>query len=132
MKKGKSGRLRVFEVFDGVKGKSEEEKNYVINSLHEELGDEEFHRQMFIFADNITNQQSALHEQIHEIKKTPDWLFEEWIKMSEICLLLYGKKDNSTTGKFIQKRDGKKKWKQEELDKLEDIRRTLLHKLAQA
>lgn len=124
-------KFRVFEVYESVKNKSDAEKDKALKALQQELGDDEFHRQMFAFADDIADQQQSLQQQVKEIQKTPDWLFEDWIKMSEICLQLYGSKDNSATGKFTQKRNGQKKWNEEELQKLEEIRQKLSKRLTQ-
>lgn len=116
---------RIFGVYRSLQGKSDAEKDRALEDFKNEVGEEEFHRQMFLFADHIQEQQRALQSQVREIAKTPDWLFEPWIKLSEVCLRLYGKKDSSATGKFTQKRNGQKRWQPEELHRLEEIRREL-------
>ena len=116
---------RIFSIYESVRGKSEAKKDQALEDFKHEVGEKEFHRQMFLFADYIQEEHHALRSQIKEIRKTPDWLFEPWIKLSEVCLRLYGKKDGSATGKFTQKRNGLKGWKPEELKRLEEIRQEM-------
>lgn len=61
---------------------------------------------------------------------SPAWLEEPEINLSQVCLKLYGKKDKSTTAYFTLKRQGKRPWKPEELQALEQIRKVLAQKLA--
>ena len=119
----------IFRLYQSVEGKTEAEKNEALATFRQAVGEEEFHRQMFLFADHIQEQQHTLQAQIDEIRKTPGWLFEPWIKLSEVCLRLYGKKDGSATNKFVQKRNGLKHWKPDELKRLEEIRQELAERL---
>jgi hypothetical protein len=61
---------------------------------------------------------------------TPGWLNEPVINLSQVCLMLYGKKDKSTTAYFAMKRQGKRPWKPDELKALEQIRKVLAQKFA--
>ena len=120
---------RVFRVYQSVQGQSDEAKDKALEAFRREVGEEDFHRQMLLFADRIQEDQFKLQRQIQEIKKTPDWLFEPWIKLSEVCLRLYGKNDKSSIKTFNQKRLGLKPWHPEELERLEDIRQELAQRL---
>ncbi len=121
---------RVFSVYQSVQGQSNEAKDEALKNFRQEVGDEDFHRQLLLFADQIREDQYELQHQLQTIKKTPDWLFEPWIKLSEVCLRLYGKNDKSSIKTFDQKRLGRESWHSEELEQLEKIRQDLAERLA--
>ncbi|MGB3586450.1 MAG: hypothetical protein WBA23_07925 [Tunicatimonas sp.] len=62
-------------------------------------------------------------------KHTPEWLNEPWLNLSEICAMLTGSRERTKTAYFAQQRKGLRPWKEEELIKLEEIRRELKGKL---
>lgn len=60
---------------------------------------------------------------------TPSWLQLPWINLSQVCMLLYGKKDSSTRAYFALKRKNKRPWKDDELQKLEAIHQQLMEEM---
>lgn len=64
--------------------------------------------------------------------ETPKWLFLPWINLSQVCLMLYGKKDKSTTAYFTLKRQNKRPWRPDELEKLEAIRKEMIRQVQAA
>lgn len=64
--------------------------------------------------------------------ETPRWLFLPWINLSQVCLMLYGKKDKSTTAYFTLKRQNKRPWRRDELEKLEAIRKEMIRQVQAA
>ncbi|WKN31369.1 hypothetical protein PZB74_20680 [Porifericola rhodea] len=73
-----------------------------------------------------------VEEDMDKFFKTPKWLSLPWINLSQVCIMLYGKKDKSTTAYFTLKRQGKRPWKAEELDRLEEIRKQMIKQVQAA
>ena len=44
---------RIFRVYQSVQGQSNEAKDEALENFRQEVGDEDFHRQMLLFADRI-------------------------------------------------------------------------------
>ncbi len=120
---------RIFNVYQSVQGCSDATKDKALKAFQKEVGDEEFERQLLLFAEHIREEQRGLQRQLQEIKKTPDWLLESWIKLSEVCWRLYGTDDDSTVDAFNRKRLGFESWQPEELERLEQIRQELAGRL---
>lgn len=108
--------------------------------LHSHLVDSKEIDLLSIFMqDNLHIMQAQLQgkwidvpENMDKLFQTPKWLSLPWINQSQICQMLYGKKDKSTTAYFALKRQGKRPWKQEELERLESIRRHMIHQVQEA
>ena len=120
---------RIFGVYESVQGCSDAVKGEALKALRKEVGDEEFERQLLLFVEHIREEQRGLQHQIKEIKKTPNWQLEPWIKLSEVCGRLYETNDDSTVEVFNRKRLGLQPWLPEELERLEQIRQELAERL---
>lgn len=68
-------------------------------------------------------------EDMDKLFETPSWLQLPWINLSQVCMLLYGKKDSSTRAYFALKRKNKRPWKEDELQKLESIHQQLMEEM---
>ncbi len=82
--------------------------------------------------DTMAERIAEISEQVKEFAPEAEWLSMPWVNTSEVCRMLYGNKENSTVAYFTLKRQGKRPWKREELDKLAEIKQQLANYLMQA
>ena len=110
----------------------DEEKQAFIQAFLATIDEDDFTQQMLAWGDDIHEQMDALQLEIDTYRtqyQTPSWLLEDWINNAVICEMLYGNKDKSTTAYFSLKKQGKRPWKKEELEKLEEIKHSLIDRL---
>ena len=120
------------ELFQKTKDMPDEEKQEFIQAFLATANEDNFTQQMLAWGDSIHEQMDTLQQEIDTYRaqyQTPAWLLESWINNAVICQMLYGTKDKSTTAYFSLKKKGKRPWKQEELQKLEKIKHTLIDRL---
>ena len=120
------------ELFQKTKHLPDEEKQKFIETFLATADEDNFTRQMLAWGDDIHQQMDTLQQEIDAYRaqhQTPSWLFEDWINNAVICEMLYGNKDKSTTAYFSLKKQGKRPWKKEELQKLKEIKRSLIDRL---
>ena len=120
------------ELFQKTKDMPNKEKQEFIQAFLATVNEDDFTQQMLAWGDNIHQQMDTLQQEINTYRaryQTPTWLLEDWINNAVICQMLYGNKDKSTTAYFSLKKKGKRPWKQEELQKLEKIKHTLIDRL---
>ena len=120
------------ELFQKTKDMPDEEKQEFIQNFLAAADEDDFTQQMLAWGDDIHKQMDTLQQKIDTYRshyQTPAWLLENWINNAVICEMLYGNKDKSTTAYFSLKKQGKRPWKREELQKLEKIKRSLIDRL---
>lgn len=143
----KNGKERNYRCFYDIKKVRFEEENgpgvveftfddpsYILES--DQVPVEDIEQLSFFLRDNQDIMQARLRgewidlpEDMDKLFQTPKWLSLPWVNLSQICQMLYGKKDKSTTAYFALKRQGKRPWKVAELEKLEAIRKQMIHQV---
>lgn len=118
---------RAKELYQKVKDLPEEEKNKVVAEYMEQVGEDEFAKQLLEFADDTQQELQELSKDT--IRYKTRWLNEAWLNKSEIYKRLYDKSDKSTVEHFTQQRQGKKPWKPGQLERLDEIRKELIERL---
>ncbi len=115
------------KLYEKTKGMSPRQRDQAILAYKNQVGEEEFVKQMLAFADDTQEELQALSKDTIMLKTK--WLNESWVNKSDICARLYGKKDKSTVGYFALQRQGQKPWKPGQLEKLDSIRKELMESL---
>lgn len=117
------GKITAKELYERTRALSSEEKQKAIAHFAREVGEDTFVQELLSFADDTKKELEELAQDT--IRYKTRWLNESWVNKSDICKRLYGTSDKSTIGYFTQQRQGKKPWKPQQLEKLDEIRRTL-------
>ncbi len=111
-----------------------EDPGEVLHSEHVPV--DEIEQLSFFLRDNQDIMQAELQgtfvevpEDMDKLFETPAWLELPWINLSQVCMLLYGKKDSSTRAYFALKRKNKRPWKEDELQKLQAIHQQLMEEM---
>ncbi len=119
-------------LFEKTRHLPEGEKERLIAQFMETKDYDKFLIELNQFGERTKEDMDNLHQQVDDAwNKKLNWLNQSWINTSEVCLMLYGSKAKSKTSLFAQKRTGKRRWKAEELEKLENIRKDLIISLSQ-
>lgn len=121
-------KLTAKELYEQTRGLSSEEREQAIAAFAQEVGENTFVQELLSFADDTQQELARLSQDT--IRYKTRWLNESWVNKSDICKRLYGTSDKSTVGYFTQQRQGKKPWKPGQLEKLDEIKRTLQKTLA--
>lgn len=115
------------QIFENSRHLSEDEKNKLVAAYMEQTDEDAILQEIEAFSDNTMQRMKQLQQDILSYKV--GWINESWVNKSDICKRLYGDSDKTTVSYFTQQRQGKKPWKPEQLQRLDEIREELLAKL---